>query len=198
MNAIPGMAKEAVNQVVSFLNQPLVKEGVKNIAGSITLIAGCAWTVNEIEGIVTGRDFFSGVNANEPRWVQVVEKVALVFANFSIILSAGASRHGNFLVSKLTGCFFSEQQLTKAFGPNTIYALNPYHPRHVASIAAVVLALPMLTLSTCRGLGGRVNGNPTEEQKNSLLTTMLFFNTITSRPVLHLANQLGRFILTRT
>jgi hypothetical protein len=197
MNAIPGIAKEAVNKVVGFLNQPIIKEGVKNVAGSITFIAGCAWAVNEVEGIVTGRTFFSGINANEPRWLQTTDKVALVCANISIILSAGTSRPGIYLISKLTACIFSEQQLAKVWGPNTIYAINPGHPRHFASVAAVVLALPLLTVTAYRGLRTPIQRTSAEGQKTLLLTTMLFFNTLTSRPVLHLGNQLGRFILTR-
>jgi hypothetical protein len=162
MNAV----RNGARATACFLNQPVVKEGVKNVAGSLTLAFGLV----EIYDLYRDRNTLAKD--------LTVEKVIRVSARVSLILSAGVSRPGVYLISSLVGCVFSTEQLTRVFGPNTIFAINPWHPRHVVSIVAVILALPAVVQMVTKGFSG---------MKLQLMTG---FNTMTSRPVLHIGNQL--------
>jgi len=93
------------------------------------------------------------------------------------------------------------------FGLNIIFAVNPWHPRHVVSISAVILALPTLAQSTYKGINWAckkiqhyqdtsTNGSEIRPWlTDTKIRLMTLFNTVTSRPTLHLGNQLGQFIL---
>ncbi len=206
MNSISGEVKGLVNASVRLLNQPIVKEGVKNIASSVTFVFGLM-ELHDIYRISQGREISTETCLDSPKWVQVSNKVIIVAAKISLILSAGVSRPGVFIISSLVGPVFSTAQLNRAFGPNTIFAVNPWHPRHIVSIAAVVLALPSVAQSAYKGINWGYNkirhyhdmSTDMKDSKNWLtdtktrLTTL--FNTITSRPTLHMGNQLSRFVL---
>lgn len=206
MNSISGGVKNLFTSSVRLLNQPIVKEGVKNIAGTVTCVFGLV-EIYDIYQIARGREITTEPCSDFPKWIQVANKVVIVCAKISLILSAGVSRPGVFIISSLIGCIFSTSQLDKVFGPNTIFAVNPWHPRHVVSIVAVVLALPSLAQSAYKGINWTYkkireyqNTSSDRTDVNTWLTNtkvriMTLFNTATSRPVLHLGNQLGRFIL---
>jgi hypothetical protein len=208
MNIISGGIKNLLNTSVQLLNHPITKEGIKNIAGTVT----CAFGIMEIYNIYQisqGRAISKETYSEYPRWVQVIHKIIIVCAKISLILSAGVSRPAVFLISLLTGCIFSTDQLDRVFGPNTIFAVNPWHPRHLVSILAILLALPSLAQSTYKGAVWtctkiRQYSNEIiykQETKDwltdSKIRLMTLFNTITSRPTLHIGNQLGRLILNR-
>ncbi len=155
--------------IVNLLNQPQVKEGIKNAAGAAT----CSFGLVEIyDGRILPKN-----------WQTTADKVISVCSKSSLILSACVSRPGVYLISSLSGSLLCTEQLNRVFGPNTIFAINPWHPRHAASIGAVVLALPALV---------RAAFNP---KKISNTELCLFFNTLTSRPVLHLGNQLAQLLI---
>jgi hypothetical protein len=194
---------------VRLLNQPIVKEGVKNIAGVVTFGFGLV-EIYDVYRILQGREITSESDLDLPKWIQVAHKVVIVSAKISLILSAGVSRPGVFIISSLMGCVFSTGQLNRVFGPNTIFAVNPWHPRHVVSIAAVILALPSHGESMYQGIKWVYNrirqhhAAPANLQRvrfwltDTKIRLMSLFNTLTSRPVLHLGNQLGRMILRPT
>lgn len=161
MNVIFNTVIGAVQNTVSLLNQPIVKENVKKVAGTVTFFFGLIETFTVYE-ILSGRKISNDVH-------------------FSLILSAAVSPPGIYIISSVAKRLFSEEQLTSAFGPNTIFAVNPKHPRHVASIGAVVLALPTLVRS--------------ESTPPKFLMTL--FNTVTSRPVLHVGNQICFYFSSR-
>lgn len=206
MNSISEGAKNLFNTSVRLLNQPIVKEGVKNIAGSITLVFGLV-EIYDIYQIARGREITTEACSDCPKWIQVANKVIIVCAKISLILSAGVSRPGVFIISSLIGCVFSTSQLDRVFGPNTIFAVNPWHPRHIVSLVAVILALPSLAQSTYKGINWTckkirqyqelsTNGSDVKVWlTDTKIRLMTLFNTITSRPVLHLGNQLSYFIL---
>jgi hypothetical protein len=204
MNSISSLAKGLFNASVRLLNQPVVKEGVKNLAGSVTFVFGLV-EVYDIYQIARGREISTEACSTSPQWLQVANKVVIICAKISLILSASVSRPGVFIISSLVKCVFSTAQLNRVFGPNTILAVNPWHPRHVISIAAVILALPSVIQSTYKGVNWSYKKicqyqNTLPQQTNNWLTDskirlMTLFNTITSRPTLHIGNQLGRFIL---
>lgn len=182
---------QAAQFIVHFLNRPLVKETIKNTVGSVTFAFGIV-ELYDLYQIARGREISTEQDASSPKWVQVATKVAIVSAKISLILSAAASRPGIFLISTLVGSFFSTAQLEQVFGPNTIFAINPWHPRHVISIAAVVFALPVIAESIYRGIRWTAeNGRPW--LTDAKVRLMALFNTLTSRPVQHLGNQFCRW-----
>jgi hypothetical protein len=203
MSSISLGMKELFTSPIRLLNQPTVKEGVKNLAGSVTFVFGLI-EIYDIYQIARGREISTEVCSTSLKWLQVANKVVIVCAKISLILSAGVSRPGVFIVSSLVGYVFSTAELDQVFGPNTIFAINPWHPRHIISIAAVILALPSVIQSTYKGINWmykkvRHYQNTTQETNNwltdSKIRLMTLFNTVTSRPTLHLGNQLSRSVL---
>jgi hypothetical protein len=204
MSSISGAAKNFLNASVQILNQPIVKEGVKRVLGTVTFAFGLV-AIYDIYQISQGREISTETFPNSPKWVQVAHKVIIVCAKISIILSAGVSQPGVFIISSLVGCFFSTGQLDQVFGPNTIFAVNPWHPRHVISIAAVILALPSIIKSTYEGINWAYNKfqeyqtTPPDVQNDWLtdakVRLIALFNTATSRPTLHMGNQLAQFFV---
>jgi hypothetical protein len=204
MSIISGV-KNSVASISSFLNQPIIKEGVKNVAGAATFVFGLA-EVYDLYQILRGRSI-STEAAAAPTWKDTAVTVTIVCAKISLILSATTSRPGVFVISSLAGQLFTTAQLEGAFGANTIFAVNPWHPRHVTSIAAVILALPTMTYSAYRGAAWLYHrvvqhqaapGSATNNQTwltDAKVRAMTLFNTITSRPVLHLGNQFSRVIV---
>lgn len=206
MNSILDTLRSIFNAPVRFLNQPLVKESVKNIAGTATFVFGLM-EIHDVYEILCGREIVSESYPEQPKWVQASYKVIVICAKISLILSAGVSRPGMFIISSLMGCAFSTSQLDQTFGPNTVFSVNPWHPRHVISIVAVILALPALAHSIYNGINwacrkiqqlhvAHIQGQDIQVWlTDSKIRLMNVFNTITSRPALHLGNQLSRFIL---
>jgi len=187
------------NSAIRLLNQAPVKEGVKNIAGAVTFVFGLV-EIHDIYQIARGREITTEACSNYPKWIQEAHKVIIVCAKISLILSGGVSRPGVFIISSLVGSVFSTSQLNQVFGINTIFAVNPWHPRHIISIVAVILALPSLAQSTCKAINWtykkiqHYQDNSTNKQDVKIWLTdtkvrlMTLFNAITSRPILHLGN----------
>lgn len=198
--------KASFTQVVRFLNQPAVKEGAKNIASTAAFVFGLI-EAYDIYQILRGREISTETDTDSAKWIQVANKIILLCAKTSLILSAATSRPGVFIISTLAGQIFSSKQLEYAFGPNTIFAVNPWHPRHVCSITAVILALPSVIQSTYRGMHWVYNqfsqNNQSQNkpgEQTSWLTDrkarlMALINTVTSRPTQHICNQLCRAAL---
>lgn len=193
MNSISNVIKA----VVRFLNAPPVKETVKHTIG----IASCVFGIVEaydLYQIARGR-VSTEPSSNNTKWLQIAEKVVIICSKISLILSAGVSRPGVFIVSNLLGLVFSTTQLDKIFGPNTTFAVNPWHPRHVMSFVAVVFALPSIVQSAGKvinwGSKKIQTSQAVEEKKDAepwltrmRLRLMVLFNTIFSRPMLHKLN----------
>lgn len=198
--------KAGFAQVVRFLNHPAVKEGVKNIASTAAFAFGLI-EAYDIYQILRGREISTETDTHSPKWIQVANKIILLCAKISLILSAATSRPGVFIISTLVGQVFSSEQLEYAFGPNTTFAMNPWHPRHVCSIAAVILALPSVIQSIYRGMHWVYNqftqnndlqnraGEQTSWLTDRKTRLMALINTVTSRPTQHICNQLCRTAL---
>jgi hypothetical protein len=205
MTAITETFKAGLSGTVGFLNQPVVKEGIKNIAGTVTFTFGLV-EAYDIYQILKGRPVTTENHKSDPKWLQVASKVAIVCSKISLILSAGTSRPGIFIISTLAGQVFSSSQLTSVFGPNKSFVLNPLHPRHVFSVAALLLVLPSAGLSLYRAVNEYLEGKAkakvkAKADKNWLtdyrVRLMNLFTAVTSRPTLHIGNQVCRFILSK-
>lgn len=205
MNSIISNAKNFISVPVRILNQPAIKEGVKNVAGCATFVFGML-EIYDLCQIVRGRRKFSMEDrSDQPKWVQNVHKIIIIFAKISLILSAAASRIGNYLIAFFVGKVFSAEQLTR-FGPNTNFANNWKHPRHIVSIAAVIFALPSLILLVSTGaiwtykkirkINDEERNHPSQTgYTDRVIQGIVAFNFFTSRPILHLGNQWTHKIL---
>ncbi|MBS0620263.1 MAG: hypothetical protein JSS61_02250 [Verrucomicrobia bacterium] len=152
--------------IVRFLNQPMVKEGIKNVAGTITCAFGIL-EVYDIYQILRGNSSCTEASG----WV----KTALICAKLSLILSAATARPCVLIFSAV-------------LGSSGIFAENPWHPRHVFSIVAVILALPAIAVRSST----QKRNEPGPWLTDAKVRMMAGFNLVTSRPVLHLGNQLCR------
>ncbi|HEY2811707.1 MAG TPA: hypothetical protein VGJ00_10025 [Rhabdochlamydiaceae bacterium] len=158
---------------IVFLNQPLVKEAIKNVTSCVTFFFGCAQGVEIYE-----KGGFSP-------WKSTAGKAIEIMAKISLLLSAAVSRPGVFLASLFLECLFTKDQWEGVFGPNAIFAINPWHPRHMLSVAALLLALP-----------AAVQAMVSESTwiKDRKLNIMTFFNVLTSRITMHKLNQLFKIV----
>lgn len=166
-----------------YLNTPVVKEGIKNVAGSLTCAFGL-YEAYDLYQISQGRPI-ADADPDVPQWCQAANKVAILSGKISLVLSAGVSRPGVYIISTLVGTLFTTAQLERVFGPNTIFAINPSHPRHVVSIIAVVLALPAVVQLLYKGYLFATNELHSNPEASS---GMALYNTIFSRPLLHILN----------
>lgn len=158
-------------EFVIFLNQQAVKESVKNTAGLIT----CLFGVIELYNLM-----FYKQNSKTSR--------ALFLAKVSICLSPLITRPGIWLISSIAALF--SLQIENYFGDHTIFAANPWYPKHIASFVVVFLALPAL----CQKINPFQKFNNGDHGISNSVFFVLLFNTLTSRPVLHLTNQLALFL----
>jgi hypothetical protein len=208
MNTVTNMqgSPGVMRSLFRLLNTPTMKEGVKNVAGSVTFAFGLL-AAYDFYQIARGRKLCSEASEGAPRWKVVTNQMIVLFSKVSLILSAGVSRPGIYLSSKVMSTFLSVSQMETLFGESTIFAYNPWHPRHYVSIIAVSLALPSLvqmvyksTRWVWRKLQGQrvaVENVPVDQRwlSDSKVRGMIVYNTLTSRPSLHLGNYLARLIL---
>ncbi len=164
MSSIFVNLQSLVGEFVIFLNQPTVKESVKNSAGLIT----CLFGIIEIYCLM----FLKQNTKTSP---------SLFLAKVSICLSPLITRPGVFLMTSLAGML--SIQTESYFGDHTIFAVNPWYPKHIASFAAVLFGLPALYQKI-----------KADARISNAIFFVLIFNTLTSRPVLHLTNQLALFL----
>lgn len=204
MSSVNNILYNNFQSTVVFLNQPLIKESIKNIVGTVTFIFGLI-EIYDICLTLQGKEITTPTTSQDPEWLVVAHKVIIVCAKISIILSALSSPPGVFLASLAVGCFFSAAQIENVFGPNTTFEKNPWHPRHVVSIAAIIFALPSIALTVyqtvdwvCRNIE-YFYFEEVDNENNWLsdikVKVMTLFNTATSRPILHIGNQLARSVL---
>lgn len=158
---------DVIRVPVVFLNQPEIKAGAKELFG----IATCALSVAVL--------MWPREKANDIAW-RAMEDVSLVL---SIVSSRAGLRLSGWAISAL----LSEQTLSSWFGMYTIFQVNPIHPRHLLSFAAVILALPA-RVQAVKAAGSWIQGKRTP--KGLLREATVTFNTVTSRPVLHTVNRL--------
>jgi hypothetical protein len=170
---------------VNFLNTH--KEGIKSGAGCFTTLFG-------IQEIFVSSRTKREIAADD--WIETASKAATIFARLSFVLSAALSKPGIFAISKITGALLKPEQLARFFGPNTLFSINPWHPRHVVSFVSIAFAAPALIRSAYHGVHGAFGNGHTSDQNLSISEhAKLWFNFITSRPILHWGNRLAHRIL---
>lgn len=158
------------------INQPPIKEAIKEIFGWITFLFG----VREVLLLI--QNGFRNTST------------LVLISKFSLILSASVTRPGIFVISHFSYIFFETEQIEALFGPYTIFMSNPWHPRHIISFIALLMALP-LAIQTIRDLLKANNREVENEGWNKSLRIMTLFNTIASRPILHIGNRLSWYLI---
>lgn len=208
MSDIISGIKNGIIAISQLLNQPCVKDGVKKIVGVAHFALG-ALAVYDICQILNGREISTEASNESEPWKQTALKVIVLFAKFGLVLSALTSPIGVAIISAAVGAFFSAPQLEAVFGANTIFAINPWHPRHVVSIAGAILMAPAAALAIYKAgewLCHKVcqlkdtGTEPTGDENVSWLSdakTRVFalFSEATGRPVLHMGNQLASWVI---
>lgn len=187
------------------LNYPPVKEGVKNFACIPTLFGGLIWITDTPFEYISGQiNYVAPVYSNENlQRNEKIKRITLTFINtigdLSFIGSAIATRPCIKCIAFLGGYVSNSLYLEKIFGANTIFASNPWHPRHVISFAPL-LGLPLLIKSIYSTVFTsadqlELEDAPFDGSKSIFIPGLLFYNIITSRPVLHWGNQLVSHII---
>jgi hypothetical protein len=179
---------ELLTYCIDFLNQPSVKETIKNFCSSFTFAFGLVqlWVL-----------FYRRKpckNLPPLQGIERAEEIAQTCTSISLILSAACSRPSVYLLSSLCDFCLPADLFDAYFGPNTLFDLNPWHPRHVTSLIALGLALPSPIISLIHYVQSPAKASIKPVQQ---LGWMALFNTLTCRPVLHTGNQLGKLIFLR-
>lgn len=198
------MAIDILRTSVHLLNQPSIKEGIKSLAGGITFSFGLIEIYHSCRRIAHCNEDKAKVACYErSHWIHTANKIIIACAHLSLILSAGVSRPGIWIISSLVGRVFSPAQIEAVWGPCTQFAVNPWHPRHIVSIAAAILALPYALQTAYQGARNaylwfyQMEDKPTANSGFSL-RLMTLFNTATSRPTLHLGNRFCRYLISHS
>ncbi len=203
---------------VSFLNNPAVKNGIKSVASYAAFGFG-VWEIYDnaidLKEAWQNRKRASLAQQDDSGWEITALKATFVMARISLVLSLLTSKPGADICSWTAGRVFSQARLLQLFGPNTIFAVNPYHPRHIANVAACVLGLPALIKSVvdggewvtrkfvafCNGASvqssnsvgaGSIAGATDVRIQNLRVQLTASFNTLFSRTTLHSVNQWAR------
>ena len=141
----------APRYLFNILNTPVVKESIKNITGTFTFVFGPV-AFYDLCKILQGREISTEACPKTwPHWAKTASKTVLVCAKISLVLSAVVSRPGIFILSSIVGTMVSTERLERIFGLNTTFTLNPWHPRHLVGMAALILTLPSLAQTTYEG-----------------------------------------------
>lgn len=200
------MTTGVFNQFVRFFNTPIVKETVKNSFGFITFSLGLVELYHDSKECYT---YMRGRVKNEipsQPWQCTASKVLLLISKISIYTSAMTTKPAVFAIGWVANRIFTSEQLSRFFGPNLNFVTNPYHPRHVLSIVSFLLGLPATlkgTYDLAIWLRKKIccSQSPEPSQPMTPQETRVYrfvwWNTMTSRPMVHWANALCRLILRR-
>jgi hypothetical protein len=164
-------------RTINYMNQASVKQTFKDVVGMGAFVLG----VGAIYSACKGQWLTKMANKDEEGWGKSTHRFALGCAHVSLILSATVSPVGVWALSRVANTVFSAAQLG-VLGPNTIFADNPWHPRHVVSFLAVGLAFPFGPFALHWGV---------KSKRENYLQWAIAFTVITSRPALHVANDLA-------
>jgi hypothetical protein len=195
--------------VVSFLNQPVVKQSVKEGLGLVTCAFGVLGIYNEIHHY---RSLKNRVQSSHPRPSEATqEKVIRFMTKFSLVTSLVMSSPGQALSRRVFSHLFTDEQLLRYFGPNLNFATTPGHPRHVLSLLSFALGIPATVLTFVKE-GAWLIQKATQDHpplpvvspksdewvlSRRQIRWMATWDTLTSRPALHLVNHVVSMALGR-
>lgn len=177
-----------VREAVYFLNAH--KEIIKDIVSVPTCVFGLFGAMRLYDDVpALYDDLRERIVKGEAKtpWSVTAGKVVRVMTGAALLLSSFTSRPGQAIIGWTAKRLVGEAQLTRLFGPNLNFVTNPYHPKHVVSIAAFLLAIPgalhALYTDLWQGCGRKL-----EIPVDNYAERMNIYNVLTSRPLLHLLN----------
>jgi hypothetical protein len=149
---------------VQFFNSPPVKSGIKYAFGAVSF-SGALYSLYEMA----------------TKWKDTDKTI--LFLKTSIILNGIASRPGLALCEWALHQVATPATLTSIFGQNTIFEINPWHPRHLFNVTVNIVAAAALIHIIYSRKAPRV------------IAALTVFNFLAGRSTLHLANATCRLIL---
>lgn len=136
---------------------------------------------------------------------QTSDTLEIRCVKISLFIGACLSFPGTRIISSLVGRFSSPARMNDLFGPNTIFAENPRHPRHVMSLLAVLLSLPAFyqfgMRSYRRFVPGKREVKPLNEPEkraamaDDYFRKCLLLTLLISRPAFHWGNRIARAVV---
>ncbi len=147
--------------ITTLFNQLMIKENLKIAASTFTFLFGII------------EFYFLCIKSKNSK----IFSAAYIFSQISIFLSTIITREGIWLILAIAG-FFGVTEME--FGKRILFEVNPWHPKHVLSIAALNFACLAICLKFIR-----------PKSISNWTFFVLVFNVLTSRPVLHLSYQLS-------
>lgn len=193
MSVVFETVKVPLKATVEFLNQPVVKESIKKIAGVAAATFGIIEAYDLYLVFRDKRAISDERNPQSPRWMQVGHKIAILTLKLSIVFNGLASRPCLYAAGKTAGFFISEARLATLVGQNTIFAVNPWHPKHILSLSATVCSLPSKVQSIYRTvlwIYAKIAGK--EYQKPKIIPTGGWMSDHRARMISHINTILGR------
>lgn len=179
-----------VSNVVHFLNEH--KEVFKEVLSVPTFVFGIFGAIglyrdvpelySDLKGRITKKE-----EESAPSWSDTVGKIIKVSTDAAILLNSLTSRPGQAIIGWTATKIVGKAQLIRLFGPNLNFVTNPYHPKHVCSIAALLLAIPGV-LNTFYDEIQQCFGWKIISLQGRGIQWINIYNTITGRPLLHLVN----------
>ena len=149
---------------VQFLNSPPVKNGIKNAFGAISF-SGALYSLYEMT----------------TKWKDTDKTI--LFLHTSIILNGIASRPGLAICEWVLHQVATPETLMKIFGQNTVFEINPWHPRHQFNVAVnIIAAVALIHLVYTR-------------KAPRIIAALTVFNFFAGRSTLHLANDAWHSVL---
>ena len=122
------------------LNTPGVKQKAKDVLSITSAVTAC-YGLRSIWQIYKNPP----VSAEPKPWKEVVkEKIRNIntYTTISFCSTILVSRVAVSSISAIAARVASDERLTRMFGPNTTFAVNPKHPRHLANLAALIFLAP--------------------------------------------------------
>jgi hypothetical protein len=167
-----------------WINVAGVKELVKKVIGVAAGVFGVLETYNLFCSWRNGT-LWSSRQTTIENLVGLSARVAIIAAACTIPPLSSA-------VGAVSTAIFGSSRLVRWFGPNVNFVTNPWHPRHVVSIASWALALPALVHAVYSRM--QTQKRPSENTPSRI---RLAFHLVTHRVTLHGVNALLRRALLR-
>jgi hypothetical protein len=145
-----------------------VKEGVKGVFGHISFV----FSVFAIYDLI----FNTTATSSKERTFTYYSSV------LSLTLRGLSTKVGCKSVALVLGKIFTVSQLQALFGTHTVFAINPSHPRHLASMCALVLTLPAILQLTYKVT------QSSNVKRSKIVCNLAASSVFLSRVVLHTVN----------
>jgi hypothetical protein len=158
--------------LVSWANQPFIKQPIKNALAAPTIAFAC-YDLYQL---------FQKYHGNDP---SLEQKNTFGLVDVSLISTALMTPIGIKIPEKVFCFLTTSDQRMRWFGPNDVFERTPFHPRHVMSFINLALALPSF-LNVCHYAISKIISTSAPKTKRE--DWMASWNVFTSRPLQHFVN----------